>query len=65
MIIYINFRVCEIVEPHGLIASWFLTWFVHEFPNFGDSFEVFDFLLTQISDPKSTIYLASSVNFDS
>lgn len=43
------------------MASWFLTWFVHEFPNFGDSFKIFDFQLMEFSTPLAPIYLASAV----
>lgn len=54
-------EITKIVDPHGLIASWFLTWFVHEFPNFDDSMAIFDFQLTEISTHFAPIYLASSV----
>lgn len=56
------FRISDLVEPHGLIASWFLTWFVHEFQNFEASLKVFDFQLTELCISKSPIYLASSVH---
>ena len=42
------------VEPHGLLASWVLTWFVHEFPNFEDSMLIFDFQLTELSCSSSS-----------
>ena len=46
------------------MASWFLTWFVHEFPDFGDSLNIFDFQLTELGRAKelSPVYIASSVS---
>lgn len=49
------FRLTEIVEPHGLMAGWFLTWFVHEFPKIEDSMLIFDFQLTELSREPSTV----------
>lgn len=45
----------EIVEPHGLMAGWFLTWFVHEFPKIEDSMMIFDFQLTELSCEPSIV----------
>lgn len=33
-----------------MIAGWFLTWFVHEFPQFEDSMRIFDFQLTELTE---------------
>lgn len=43
------FRISDSVEPHGLMAGWFLTWFVHEFPNLEDSMQILDFQLSELS----------------
>lgn len=57
------FRIGELVEPHGLLASWFLTWFVHEFSKFEDSLKLFHFQLTGLKDskPLAPIYISSAV----
>ena len=52
-IVLLFFRLREVVEPHGLMAGWFLTWFVHEFPKFEDSLMIFDFQLTELSHDSS------------
>lgn len=51
----------EVIEPHGLLASWFLTWFTHEFPDFQDLLAVFDFELVEVQSPVAPVYIAAAL----
>lgn len=50
-----------IIQPHGLIASWFLTWFVHEFTDFRQVFQAFDFQLQSGAGQLAPVYLAAAM----
>jgi hypothetical protein len=57
----LGFSVSETIDLHGLLASWFLTWFANEFTNFSDSLTVFDFQMTRLRTHLAPAYIAAAL----
>lgn len=54
-------RLKSAIHPAGLLASWLLTWFTHDFSdNFKDSKTVFQFALS-LKSPLAALYLSAAL----